>query len=76
MDITQQQRATDFQKGTLNIYVPVMGFKGVRCRSYINREGKLHWYLAVLVKGMQPQLITLSGVVRVDLVSVPKLLSC
>lgn len=39
MDITQQQRATDFQKGTLNIYLSVMGFKGVRCRSYINSEG-------------------------------------
>ena len=27
MDITQQQRATDFQKGKLNIYLPVMGLK-------------------------------------------------
>ena len=56
MDITQQQRATDFQKGTLYIYLPVMGFKGVRFRSYINREVnyrhlQLPWYLVVFAKG-------------------------
>ena len=27
-DITQQQRAADFQKGTLNIHLPVISFKG------------------------------------------------
>ena len=56
MDITQQQRATDFQKGRLKIYLPVMGFKGVRCSSYISREGnsrhvQLPWYLVVFAKG-------------------------